>query len=216
MASTQIKQCFYIISGEQNSKELYDDMNTLIDMGIPFFLVVNPNYNIHRNIISVIANLQQEQGIQLLLMDDGKLGDSYFAIKGFDKRLAIAGRYKVDNNKVIYKGEDTIEFELIQVNQDPLDTLDNINTRKNVGNNLALVMQSDEFDISTLLLAYNEFGGLPLDVQNYSLKNEDPILVYDIFANIGDLTLIFFTVSIIIFLATFVIFKKWSKEKFLS
>lgn len=216
MASTQIKQCFYIISSEQNSKELYDDMDTLIDMGIPFFLVVNPDYNIHRNIINLIVHLQQENDIKLLLTDDNELEGTYFAIKGLDKKLTVAGRYREDNNKVIYIGDDITEFELVQINGNPVDTLDNINVKKDTDNNLAIVMQSDEFDISTLLLAYNEFGGLPLDVQNYSLEIREPILMYDVFTNIGDLTLIFFMVSIIIFSVALIIFKRWSKEKFLS
>jgi uncharacterized membrane protein len=41
-------------------------------------------------------------------------------------------------------------------------------------------------------------------------------LIYSIFTHVGDATIVFFSISIIIFIAATVIFKKWSEEKFLD
>lgn len=216
MASTQIKQCFYIISGEHNSKDIYDDIDTMLDSGIQVFVVINPNHNINRNVINILRRLQEEKSLSILLMDDSKMENTYFAIKGLDKKITIAGKYNAVDNKALYTGNSEIGFELIHINGDPLDTLQKINIKKDTNNNIGLVVNSDEFNISTLSLALGELEGSPLDVQNYRLELEEPILMYNVFTNIGDLTLIFFTVSIIIFLVALTIFKRWSKEKFLS
>lgn len=216
MASTQIKQCFYIIMDSQNSKDMYNDLEIMLDIEMPIFVVINPNHNIHKNVIDRLSILQEEKNLPILLMDENKLEGTYFAIKGFDKKITIAGKYTVSDNKIIYTGDKGVNLELIQITQDPVDTLNNINIKKNTSNNLGLVVNSDEFNISTLLLAYKELDGIPLDVQDYRLELKEPILIYNVFKNIGDVTLIFFFVSILIFLVAFVIFKRWSKEKFLG
>jgi hypothetical protein len=214
--SENLKQCFYRITEYENSKALNEDLRLLNNMEIPVFVVINPNENINKNVIAVLEKFQKEANIGVLLENNSGLEKSYFAVKEYDNRIHLSGLCNIQKDKLVYIGEKNISFDLMEITADPLETMTKVNIEKEYDVNYALVVNGDSFNISTLLLAYNELQGLPLEVSNYSFHLKKPALIYEVFTHVGDITIVFFSISIVIFVISIVIFKKWSREKFLD
>lgn len=214
--SGNLKQCFYIIKEYQNSKDLNEDLDSLNNMKIPVFAVIDPNENISKNVIDVLERLQRETKLDILLENKERLEKSYFAVKGYSDKLQLSGLCHIQGDKLSYIGENNIVFDLVEITADPLITISQISMEKKHNTNYALVIDGYRFNVSTLLLAYNELQGLPLQVTNYSFNLNKPALIYNIFTHVGDVSIALFSISIVIFAMAIVIFKKWSREKFLD
>lgn len=214
--SKSLKQCFYIISEDKKSKDIYEDLKLIKDEEIPVFVVIDPNYNIDNKVIETLEGLQNEGNIGIVLENVKSIETSYFAVKGYDKKLKISGLCNIENNKLDYIGESNISFNIINIDKDPLKTISKVNEeRKNQGN-YALVVNSDDINISTLLLANNELEGLPLDTSNYRLMLKELSFMENIVIYFGYINTVIFSISIIIFIAAIIIFRKWSTERFLD
>ncbi|EGD48965.1 hypothetical protein Cpap_3392 [Ruminiclostridium papyrosolvens DSM 2782] len=214
--SQNLKQCFYIVSENKDSKDLSEDLKALDNMKIPVFVVINPNSNIHKEIIAVLESLQKESKLRILLENNNGIEKSYFAVQGYANKLNLYGLCNIQKNKLLYMGQNNISFSAIKIKKDPLETMSEVNLEKEQNHNYALVINGDEFNISTLLLAWNELQGLTLEVPDYRFYLESPSLIYVIFTYVGDVTVTFFAISIIIFVSAIIIFKKWSQEMFIN
>ncbi len=213
--SHNLRQCFYIVSDNKGSKDLNEDLKAIINMEIPVFAVIDPNSNIHKDVIATLERFQKETKLSILLEDSG-VEKSYFAVKGYANKLKLSGLCNIQKNKLIYFGQTNISFTAIEINKDPLKTMSNVNMEKEHNNNYALIINGDEFNISTLLLAWNELRGLALEIPSYRLHLNRPALIYVVFTHIGEATIAFFAISIIIFVSAIIIFKKWSGERFMN
>lgn len=210
-----LKQCFYIVSENQSSKSLSEDMDSLKSREVPVIVIINPNEKISKNVIEMLEKLQKENRLTVLLENDNRQEKTYFAVNGYDKKLKLSGLCSIQKDKFYYTGEKDICFNLIDIAPDPLKTLAEINKEQNTEANYALVVSGDKFNISTMLLANNELKGIPLKVPDYRFYLKKPALIYQVFVYAGDFTIVLFSVSIVIFIAAAIIFKKWSRERFL-
>lgn len=211
-----IKQCFYIIDKEQDSDLLDQDLSTLIDLDIPVIAVIDPSDSIHINVINVIKKLQEESQLKVVLEKNHDLDKTYFKAQEYDKKLIISGEYDQREDKVVYIGDEQVEFDVIINTNDPVDTLSQINIKKDTRQNIGIIMTKDNYNISTLLLAFYEIEGEHLQTGSYQLEIEDPNIIYRAISNIGDITLVFFMISILIFSVAIIVFKKWSQERFVK
>lgn len=214
--SQNLKQCFYIVSENKGSKALIEDLKALDNMKIPVFAVINPNINIKKDVIASLESFQKDSKLCILLENNNGLEKSYFAVKGYDHKLNLSGLCNIQNNKLLYMGQNNISFSAIEIKKDPLETMSVVAGEKEQGDNYALIVNGEEFNISTLLLAWNELSGLTLEVPNYRFYLKNPSLIYVIFTYVGDVTIVFFAISIIIFISAIIIFKKWSEEMFIN
>lgn len=214
--SENLKQCFYIITENENSKNLNEDLNAFKKIKIPISVLIDPNEKISKNVIEVLEKFQKESKLTILLENDDRLEESYFGVKGYDKKLKLSGLYSILKDKLIYTGEKSISFNIIKPTSDPLKTIAEIEKEQKIEANYALVVNGDEFNISTLLLANNELKGAPLDVSNFRFYFKKTALIYEIFVYVGDFTIVLFSISIVIFVASTIIFKRWSRERFLD
>lgn len=210
-----LKQCFYIVAENQSSKSLNEELDSLKSREVPVIVIINPNEKISKNVIEMLEKLQKENRLTVLLENDNRLEKTYFAENGYDKKLKLSGLCSIQKDKFFYTGEKDIYFNLIGIAPDPLKTLAEINKKQKTEANYALVVSGDKFNISTLLLADNELKGIPLKVPDYRFYLKKPALIYQIFVYAGDFTIVLFSVSIVIFIAAVIIFKKWSRERFL-
>ncbi|NLI89634.1 MAG: hypothetical protein GX366_04420 [Epulopiscium sp.] len=210
-----LKQCFYIIEPGQDSEEIYKDIVTLYDLSIPVVIVIDPNDKIHNNVIKILETLQVDKQINLLLKKTDMIDKSYFLLNEYNKRLTISGGYYQTDSQAVYIGEDEIAFNIVDIGQ-PLDTLSQINIKKDTKDNIGLVITRNNYNISALLLAFNELEGENLHLGSYQEEFEQANMLCRAIASIGDITLIFFSISIIVFLAAIIIFKRWSKERFID
>lgn len=214
--SKNLKQCFYIISEDKKSKDLYEDLILLNDKDIPVFVVIDPNENIDKKVIDVLKGLQNEINLGIILEDVKNIENSYFAIKGYDKKLEISGLCNVKDNKLFYFGESKISFSIINIDGDPIKVMSEVNIERENDSNYALVLNSNNLNISTLLLANNDIKGMPLDTSNYRVRLKEPSLMEKIVLYFGDITIVIFSISIMIFIAAIIIFRKWATERFLD
>ncbi|VYT79683.1 hypothetical protein [Clostridium tertium] len=214
--SGNLKQCFYIVTEDKNSKDLYEDLNLINSKDIPVLVVIDPDDNINKKNIDVLKTLQDEINLDVILENDKNLEKSYFVIKGYDKELRLSGLCEIQNDKLLYMGESDTSFDFIDIDKDPVKAVSEVNIHKGKDVNYALVVNGDDFNISTLLLANSELEGLPLDISNYSFIIEDPTLMDNIIIYIGYINIVFFSISVIIYLVAIIIFKKWSIKKFLD
>lgn len=214
--SKNLKQCFYIISAEENSEDLYEDLNLFKDEKIPVFVVIDPNENIDKKVIEVLKVFQDDINLGIILEDVKNIENSYFAIKGYDKKLEISGLCNIKDNKLFYIGENNIIFDIINIDVNPLKTISEVNEERENKVNYALIVNSNDINISTLLLANNELKGLPLDTSNYSLRLKELSVMDKIVIYVGYINIVVFSISIIIFIAAIIIFRKWSTERFLD
>ncbi|MDU5109141.1 MAG: hypothetical protein E6248_01735 [Clostridium sp.] len=211
-----LKQCFYIISAEEKSRDLYEDLNLFKEKEIPVFVVIDPNENIDKKVIDLLKVFQDDINLGIILEDVKNIENSYFAVKGYDKKLKISGLCNIEENKLLYIGESNLSFDLINIDIDPLKTISEVKAEREDDSNYALVVDSDNFNISTLLLANNELKGVELDTSNYSLRLKEPTFMDKIVVYVGYINIVIFSISIIIFIAAIIIFKKWSMERFLD
>lgn len=210
-----LKQCFYIIEPEQTSEEIHKDIITLYDLSIPVIMLIDPNDNIHNNVIKTLEKLQEDKQLSLLIKETENMDKSYFLVKEYDKRLIISGRYYQTDSQVVYLGNNEIVFNIVDISE-PLETLSRINIKKDTKDNIGLIITGDNYNISALLLALNELEGEDLYLGSYQEEFGQANMLYKVTTNIGDITLIFFLFSIIVFLTAIIIFKRWSKERFID
>ena len=211
-----IKQCFYIIDKDQDSDLLNEDLSTLIDLDMPVMAVLDPSDNTHINIINVIKNLQEKSQLKLLLEKNNDLEKTYFKAQEYDKKLIVSGEYYQDENKAVYVGDHHVVFDIILNTNDPLEILSQIDIKKDTKQNVGFIISKEHYNISTLLLAFYEIEGEYLQTGSYQLEIENPNILYKTIANIGDITLAFFMVSILVFIVAIIVFKKWSQERFIK
>lgn len=214
--SKNLKQCFYIISEYKKSKDLYEDLKLIKDKEIPVFVVIDPNDNIDKKVIEILQELQNERNLGVILEKDKSIENSYFALKGYDKKLKISGLCNIENNKLFYFGESKISFSIINIDGDPIKVMSEVNIERENDSNYALVLNSNNLNISTLLLANNDIKGMPLDTSNYRVRLKEPSLMEKIVLYFGDITIVIFSISIMIFIAAIIIFRKWATERFLD
>lgn len=214
--SKNLKQCFYIISEDKKSEDLYKDLNLLKNKEIPVFVVIDPNDNIDKKVIETLEVLQNERNLGVILEKHKSIENSYFAVKGYDKKLKISGLCNIKDNKLFYIGENNIIFDIINIDVDPLKTISEVNEERENDVNYALVVNSNDINISTLLLANNELKGVELDISNYILRIKEPSFMDKVVIYVGYINIVIFSISIIIFIVAIIIFRKWSTERFLD
>lgn len=208
------KQSFYIVEEGQHSQDIYEDLTCLIHMDIPVIVAIDPNLNINKNVVDILGRLQKDERLNIILKDSINLEKTYFLVKGYNKDLKISGLYNIEKDKLNYMGKDNLLFNLIKIGRDPLETKGKINSKNKYKENHALVVEGKSLNVSTLLLAYDELDGEPIKAGNHTYSIKGPALIYKIFSYIGDATIVFFTLSIIIFMVAIGIFKIWSNEAF--
>lgn len=211
-----IKQSFYVITENTNEKSLNENLNLLKENEIPTFVIIDSNENIKKNIIEVLKEFQDENNLGIILENSGNLERSSFVVKGYNTKLKLSGICSIEEHKLIYKGREDIPFELVKIDKDPLKIVSQINMLLEKNENYAIVINEEDFNISTILLANNELKGLPLDTSNYSLDINYSKGMAKIVTYVGNINIILFSISIIIFCAAIVIFRKWSIERFLD
>lgn len=209
------KQGFYIITEGQKSHDIKQDLDTLNDMKVPIFIVINPYKKMNKNLINMLQEFQEDQNTEIILQDVSSIETTYFVSKEYDKKLKVSGLCNITGDKLYYMGEKNIVFDLIDIYQDPLETILEVNKIKG-DSNYALLLNGNDFNLSTFLLTYQGLPGGALDIGDYRLEFKKPNLINMIITYIGDITIIFFLVSIIIFSVAIVIFKKWSNKNFIN
>lgn len=211
-----LKQGFYLIKDHTRSKDLISDMKILEDMNIPVFLVIDSDEKIEKTVINTVSKTQKDKQVQVLLEDSNNLEKSYFRVKNFDKDIKLSGLYRIEKGQLTYMGKRNISFEIIEPTTDPLEVMLNVKEKNKKNLNQALIIDGEIFNLSTLSLAYKELEGSNLDTKDYEFSFEKIGMRYRIFTSVGDVTMILFYTSIVIFSLAIIVFKKWSKEKFLS
>lgn len=214
--SENLKQCFYIVTENQKSKEVNEDLISLNNMEIPVIIIIDPNKDINKKVVDLLKDIQEKTKLIIILKGEKEFERTPFVIKQYNNILKISGTCNINKEKLIYKGEGKKTFDIVNIGTNPVETMNEIKRIRTRNVNKALIVDKESLNISTLALAHEELNGEYLDVFNYSLKFKDTELLYRIFTYIGDLTLVFFSISIVIFSIAIIIFKKYSKEKFLD
>lgn len=214
--SEKLKQCFYVITQEQNSSSVKDELTLLNNAEISVIVVIEPNESINEKVIEVIEGFQNEPNIRVVLKDSDKLERSYFIVRGYNKRLKMSGICNINEKELTYVGEKTFSFNLIEITENPLKVISQINKAKETKSNLALVIKGGNFNISTVLLANEQLQGVSLKEETYILNLKKTPFIFTIFTYVGQVTIVFFSIAIVIFLTAILIFKKWSREKFID
>lgn len=209
-----LKQSFYPIYKKQSSEEIYEDLNLLLNKEIPIMALINPYDNLSTKSINVLKDLQKEKNLRIALEDVKDLNKTPFILKEYNKELNISALCHIDGSTMAYLGAEEIFFELVYIGDNPLDSLRSIEEAKKSQENIGIISTSKDFNISNFLLASKEIQRNSLEVLDYELQVKDPLFIEKSFYYMGDLAIIFFSVSIFILILVIGIFKKWSRENF--